>query len=69
MVSYLTVAVPSPEDMCEPVDGYCSSSPRYLIDLISQLFALTVKIRALLEPASTVIRSPFCDAPKAISKA
>jgi hypothetical protein len=36
-----------------------------LIDLISQLFELTVKTSGLAEPASTVIISPLWEAPKA----
>jgi len=61
----LTVALPSPEEICDPLDDDCSSSPRYLIDVMSQLFALTVKTRAFVEPASTTMLSPLLVTPNA----
>jgi hypothetical protein len=63
----LTVAVPSPDEMCDPFSDDCNSSPRYLIEVISQLFALTVKMRGLDAPVSTTMLSPLCEAPKAAS--
>ena len=51
--------------MCDPFSDDCNSSPRYLIEVISQLFALTVKMRGLVAPVSTTILSPLCEAPKA----
>jgi hypothetical protein len=36
--------------------------------LMSQLFALTVKTNGFAEPASTVMMSPLCEAPKACGR-
>ena len=61
----MTVALPSPEEICDPLDDDFNSSPRYLIDVMSQLFALTVKTRAFVEPASTTMLSPLLVTPNA----
>ena len=63
--SYLTVADPSPDPICDPLSDDCSSSPPYLIEVMSQLLLLTVKTSELVEPASTTILLPLWVTPKA----
>lgn len=63
----MTVADPRPEEMCDPLEAYWSSSPRYLIDVRSQFAPFTVKTKALLEPASTTKLLPDLVTPKAAS--
>ena len=53
--------------MCDPLEEDCSSSPRYFMDVMSQLWPLTVKVRGLAEPASTTMLSPLLVTPKAAS--
>jgi hypothetical protein len=65
MTSDFTVADPRPEEMCDPFEGYWNSSPRNLIEVMSQLLPLTVNTNALLEPASTMWLSPLRVTPKA----
>jgi hypothetical protein len=67
MIADDTVADPRPEDMCDPFEAYWNSSPRYLIDVMSQFAPFTVKISALLEPASTTKSLPDLVTPKAAS--
>ena len=67
MIADETVADPRPEEMCDPLEAYWNSSPRYLIEVISQLAPLTVKTKALLEPASTTKLLPDLVTPKAAS--
>ena len=67
MMADETVADPRPEEMCDPFEAYWNSSPRYLMDVISQLAPLTVKTRALLAPASTTKLLPDLVTPKAAS--
>lgn len=62
---YVTVADPRPDEMCDPFSVDWNSSPRYLMEVISQLFALTVNVRALADPASTTMLSPLFVTPKA----
>lgn len=50
----VTVAVPNPEEMCEYVLWYCTSLPKYLIEVISQLLLLTETIKAFAAPVSIV---------------
>ena len=65
MTSDFTVADPRPEEMCDPFEGYWNSSPRNLIEVMSQLLPLTVNTRPLLEPASIMWLSPLRVTPKA----
>jgi hypothetical protein len=67
MIEDETVADPRPEEMCDPFEAYWNSSPRYLIDVMSQFAPLTVKTKALLEPASTTKLLPDLVTPKAAS--
>lgn len=67
MIVDATVAEPRPEEICDPFEAYWNSSPRYLIDVISQFLPLTVNTKALLEPASTTKSSPDFVTPKAAS--
>ena len=67
MIVDVTVADPRPDEMCDPVEAYWNSSPRYLIDVISQFAPLTVKTNVLLAPASTTKLLPDLVTPKAAS--
>lgn len=67
MIVDVTVADPSPDEMCDPFEAYWNSSPRYLSDVMSQFAPLTVKTSALLEPASTTKLLPDLVTPKAAS--
>lgn len=60
-----TVADPRPELMWEPVLLYCNSSPRYRIEVISQLFRSTVTTSELDDPASTTKLLPLLIRPNA----
>lgn len=65
MIADDTVADPRPDEICDPFEAYWNSSPRYLIDVMSQLAPFTVKTRALLDPASTTKLFPDLVTPKA----
>lgn len=65
MVVNETVAVPRPDEMCDPAAVDCNCTPRYKIDVMSQLAELTVKTNELAEPASTTMLLPVCVTPKA----
>jgi len=67
MIADETVADPRPEEMCDPFEAYWNSSPRYLIEVMSQFAPFTVKTSALLEPASTTKLLPDLVTPKAAS--
>jgi hypothetical protein len=65
MISDLTVAEPSPDEIWLPLELSCSSSPRNRIEVISQLPELTVIFKELVEPASTTMLLPLVVIPKA----
>ena len=67
MMADETVAEPRPEEICDPFEAYWNSSPRYLIEVMSQFAPFTVKTKALLEPASTTKLLPDLVTPKAAS--
>ena len=65
MISLLTVAVPSPDEMCVPCFAYWSSSPRYRMEVMSHVLELTVNLSGLADPASTMMLLPDVVTPKA----